>query len=205
MQLVFELAGAIEGKRVLDVGTGDGSYAIEAAVRGAEVVGIDPDSAMLRAAAERASSRRIAVLFQQGRAEALSFPDAAFDLLLAVTALCFVHDAATAVREMVRVLRPSGLLVIGELGRWSLWAAGRRVRGWRGERTWRRARFWSRRELVRLVGGSGLRVEAVRGAIFYPPCDLAARALAPVDGLLGRLHAPGPAFLAVAGRKRIGP
>jgi len=41
--------------------------------------------------------------------------------------LFFVRDAERAVAEMARVLKPGGWLVIGELGRWSLWAVGRRM------------------------------------------------------------------------------
>jgi SAM-dependent methyltransferase len=55
-QLVFALAGPLAGKRVLDIGTGDGTHALEAARRGGDVTGLDSDPAML-AAARRPSSR----------------------------------------------------------------------------------------------------------------------------------------------------
>lgn len=74
----------------------------------------------------------------------MPFPDASFDFVLAGTVLCFLRDAQAALREISRVLVPGGRLVIGELGRWTAWAAGRRIRGWQGDPTWRRARFWSR-------------------------------------------------------------
>jgi len=44
-------------------------------------------------------------------------------------------------------------------------------------------------------------VERVRGCVFYPPAGLAARVGAPLDGLLGRLSAPGPAFVALTAIK----
>ena len=133
----------------------------------------------------------------QGRVERLPFPDAAFDVVTAVTVLCFVPNAAGAVREMARVLRPGGRLVLGELGRWSLWAFIRRVRGWLGSRTWKMARFRTPADLSALAEGAGLSVAAIRGAVFYPPVGMLARALAPFDSWLGRLTTFGAAFIAM--------
>ena len=92
-------------------------------------------------------------------------------------------------------------LVLGELGRYSVWAAERRMRGWLGAQTWRHAHFWSRRELAGVVDQAGLRIAMVRGSVFFPPSQLAARAVAPLEPLLSRMHAPGAAFLAIAADK----
>ncbi|CAG0982007.1 hypothetical protein MYXO_01912 [Myxococcaceae bacterium] len=113
----------------------------------------------------------------------------------------FVPDAQRAVGEMARVLVPGGRVVLGELGRFSVWAAERRVRGWLGASTWRRAQFWSRSELAALARGAGLHAANVRGSVFFPPSGVAARLVAPVEPLLTRLHAPGAAFLALAADK----
>jgi ubiquinone/menaquinone biosynthesis C-methylase UbiE len=199
--VVFGLLGSLRGKRVLDVGTGDGNYAIEAASRGAVATGIDLEQDLLAAARVRATGRGFDVTFRQGRVERLPFDDASFDVVTAVTVLCFVPDPEGAVREMARVLVPGGRLVLGELGRFSLWAAERRVRGWLGARTWQRARFWSRAELEGLARHAGLHVVDVRGSVFFPPTGLAARLVAPIEPLLTRHHAPGPAFLALAADK----
>jgi SAM-dependent methyltransferase len=133
--------------------------------------------------------------------ERLPFPDASFDIVASVTVLCFVEDAAGAVREMARVLRPGGHLVLGELGRWNSWAALRRVRGWLGSATWKAARFRSARELGALARQAGLSVTATRGAIFYPPIGLLARLLAPPDPRLGRITTLGAAFIALGAVK----
>ncbi len=200
--VVFDLAGPLRGKRVLDVGTGDGTYAIEAAERGAIVTALDLEQEMLDAAHARAVSRGVEVTLQRGRAEQLPFEDASFDVVIAVTVLCFVPDAQRAVREMARVLAPGGRVVVGELGRFSVWAAERRVRDWLGASTWRRAQFWSRSELAALAHGAGLHAANVRGSVFFPPSGIAARLVAPLEPLLTRLHAPGAAFLALAADKR---
>lgn len=204
--LIFELAGPLAGKCVLDAGTGDGTYAIEAARRAAaSVVGIDADPGMLGAARARARDAGVSVVFREGRVEALPFPDAAFEVVLAVTVLCFVRDPAVAVKEAARVLAPGGALVLGELARFSVWAARRRLKAWLGDRTWRDAHFWSRRDLAQLVTSAGLDVEILRGAVHFPPAALAARALAPAEPALSRWHAPGAAFLALRARKPVRP
>jgi hypothetical protein len=76
-------------------------------------------------------------------------------------------------------LRPGGRLVLGALGRWSTWAARRRVRAWLGNQLWRAGRFSTARDLASLIERAGLRVDAIRGAVFYPPIECADRALAP--------------------------
>ena len=199
--VIFELAGALRGKRVLDVGTGDGGYAIEAATRGAVVTGLDEDRAMLEAARARAAERGVALALVDGNAVALPFADASFDVVLAVTVLCFVDDAGPAVRELARVLTPGGRLVIGELARFSVWATERRVRGWLGASTWRRAHFWTRAELAALIRQAGLRVNDDRGAVFFPPNAVVAHAMAPIEPLLASARAPGAAFLAFVAEK----
>ena len=72
----------------------------------------------------------------------------------AATVLRVLHKGQhgyVALREIARVLNPGGRLVIGDLGKWSLWAASRRIRGWYGAEMWRAARFRSAGELRRLI------------------------------------------------------
>lgn len=201
MRLVTSLAAPVEGRRVLDAGTGDGAYALAFAARGARVTAVDRELGMLVAARARAPELGRGVAWCQASLEALPFDDGAFDLVSAVTVCCFVRDPVRAVRELARVLVPGGRLVLGELGRHSALATWRRARGWLGSATWRHARFWSRAELGRLLESAGLRPSVVRGAVYYPPLGVAARAFEVADPLLGRLRALGAAFLAVLGRK----
>jgi ubiquinone/menaquinone biosynthesis C-methylase UbiE len=196
-RLILDMMGDIRGARVLDAGCGDGALVCAAASRGAEVTGVDPDPAMLAAARSRAAAAGIRASFLEGRVERLPFPDASFDVVASVTVLCFVPDAAGAVRELARVLRPGGRLVLGELGRSSIWAAIRRVRGRLGSAIWRAAKFRSAKELRALAEQAGLSVTTVRGAVYYPPIGVLARVLAPIDPWLGRTTTCGAAFLAL--------
>lgn len=197
-RLILDMMGDLAGARVLDAGCGDGALACVAAGRGAEVTGVDPDPAMLVAARSRAAKAGIPATFLEGQVKRLPFPDATFDVVVSVTVLCFVVDAAGAVREMARVLRPGGRLVLGELGRWSVWAFLRRVRGWFGSATWRTARFRTAGELRALAEQAKLSVTALRGSVYYPPVGLFARALAPLDSRLGGLTTFGAAFIALS-------
>lgn len=196
-RLIPDMMGQLAGARILDAGCGDGALVCALASRGAEATGVDPDPAMLAAARSRAAIAGDRATFIEGRVERLPFPDASFDVVASITVLCFVPDAAGAVREMARVLRPGGRLVLGELGRWSLWAALRRLRGWFGSSTWKAARFRTATELRALAEQADLSVTAIRGAVYYPPVGLLARALAPIDSWLGGRTTFGAAFIAV--------
>jgi ubiquinone biosynthesis O-methyltransferase len=200
-RLILELTGNIGGCRVLDIGCGDGAFAVELARQGAIVTGIDASAAMIEAAKGRAKQHGADITFHVAMAEDLPFPAEQFDAATAITILCFVDDATPVFREIARVLRPEGRLVIGELGKWSTWAAGRRIRAWLGSQLWRRGRFRTANELRNLAEQAGLVVKNVRGAIYYPRWGFAARLLSPWDPALGRLTTIGAGFVALSAIK----
>jgi SAM-dependent methyltransferase len=201
MAAVFDLAGDVDGKSVLDVGAGDGTYSLEAVRRGARATAFDRSLEMVEALRTRARSSHLAVTPVVGDAGSLPFADETFDVVMAITSLCFVADSRQAVREMVRVLRGGGRLVVGELGRWNLWALERRIQAWLGSALWQQARFQSLGGLHRQLAFGSMRSEAKRSAIFYPPCGLAARLMGRFDTRLESLLRPFGAFLVVSASK----
>jgi 2-polyprenyl-3-methyl-5-hydroxy-6-metoxy-1,4-benzoquinol methylase len=200
-QLMLELLGDVRGRRILDVGCGDGTFALELARRGAVVSGIDASAAMVAAAHARAASQGADVHFQVATAGQIPFAAEEFDAVTAITILCFVAAPGAEFAEMARVLRPGGRFVIGELGKWSTWSAGRRLRAWLGSRLWRGGYVRTASELRRLAQAAGLAVTQVRGAIYFPRWAPAARALSPIDPWLGRLTTLGAGFLAICAYK----
>jgi ubiquinone biosynthesis O-methyltransferase len=200
-RLLLDLLGPVRGLNVLDVGCGDGVLASALARRGARVTGLDTDAQMLAAADRRAQRESIELHLVRGRAEALPFQAETFDRVVAVTVLCFVRETDRALGEIARILKPGGSVVIGELGRWSPWAAIRRVKGWFGAPTWKAARFRTAKELRARLEARGLNVDRTVGAIYYPPVGIAALWLARFDALCARWTSIGAAFIAVLASK----
>ena len=96
------------GERVLDVACGNGNAALAAARRFARVTGVDYVPALLARAGSRASADGLPIELREGDAEALPFPDGAFDVVLSTFGVMFAPDQERAARELVRVCRHGG-------------------------------------------------------------------------------------------------
>jgi len=200
------LLGSVRERRILDAGAGEGRFAAELAGRGAAVVGVDRSSGMLAAAKRRLLAGGPRVLLTRGDVHRLPFRSASFDDVVAITLLCFAERPGNVTREMARVTRPGGRVVLAELGRWSPWAALRRVRGWFGDDLWRSSRFWTEAELRVVLARAGLEPGRTTAAVYYPPILPLARLLRPLETRLQARTSPGAAFIAVEGWKpRSGP
>ncbi|MFP4538506.1 MAG: class I SAM-dependent methyltransferase [Dichotomicrobium sp.] len=200
-RLLLDRIGPARGLRVLDVGCGDGELATRLAEEGAEVTGLDASAEMIVAARRRANAAGVDVDLVEGTASDLPYPARQFDRVVSVATLCFVDDPDRSIREMIRVLKPGGRLILGELGRWNLWAAQRRIKGWLGSDLWRAAQFRSRGDLLALARRTGLENAIVTGAVFYPPFGITAKVLAPIDFWIGRWTTFGAAFLVLSATK----
>jgi SAM-dependent methyltransferase len=109
--VVADAAGISQGQRVLDVACGTGVLACAAFDRAGasgEVAGLDPNEDML-AVARRKNAR---IEWRDGRAESLPFPDESFDAVVSQFGLMFFDDQRTALREMMRVLKPGGRMAV---------------------------------------------------------------------------------------------
>lgn len=100
------------GWRVLDVATGSGNAAIAAARLGCDVVGVDYVPELLQRGRERAEAEALPVVFVEGDAEALPFPDDTFDAVTSVFGTMFAPDHQTTASELVRVCRPGGTIAL---------------------------------------------------------------------------------------------
>ena len=100
------------GLLVVDVGCGPGAYHPLLCRHGMRVIGLDASWGMVREARRQAVERRLAVVVIQGDAMRLPLPDACCDRVMANHMLYHVPDQVAALREMRRVLRPGGRVIL---------------------------------------------------------------------------------------------
>jgi SAM-dependent methyltransferase len=107
--------GVSRGLKVLDLGCGDGTTAVPAAQAGADVLGVDIARNLVAAGNRRAAELGLSnCRFQEGDATNLQpIPDRAFDLVVSVFGAMFAPKPFDVAREMVRVTRPGGRIVMG--------------------------------------------------------------------------------------------
>lgn len=107
--------GVTKGMKVLDLGCGDGTTAIPAAKVGADVLGVDLTSHLVAAGNKRAREQGLAnCKFQEGDAMDLrDLKDKSFDLVMSIFGAMFAPRPFDVAKEMVRVTRPGGQVVMG--------------------------------------------------------------------------------------------
>jgi len=104
-----------KGQKVLDLGCGDGTTALPAAKLGADVLGVDIARNLVAAGNERAAKEGLAnCRFQEGDASNLDeLADDSFDLSVSIFGAMFAPKPFDVAKEMVRVTRPGGRVVMG--------------------------------------------------------------------------------------------
>jgi len=159
LRAVKELLPA--GGESIEIGVGSGRFAVPLGIR----LGIDPSLKM----AEIAIKRGIEV--HEGVAEDLPFDNDRFDFALMVTAICFLNDVKTALREAYRILKPGGALLIGFVDRIS--PVGKKYERYKAEnKFYREASFYSADEIVFLMTGAGFGNFAFTQTIFRDLKDI---------------------------------
>ncbi|HWF20322.1 MAG TPA: ubiquinone/menaquinone biosynthesis methyltransferase [Verrucomicrobiae bacterium] len=118
---LLTLAAGRPGERVLDLCCGTGDVALAFAQQGLRVVGLDFSEPMLAVARERVKSPKFtdggAVEFLQGDALRAPFPDASFDIVTISYGLRNLADWEAGLREMRRLARPGGRLLVLDFGK----------------------------------------------------------------------------------------
>jgi len=112
---LVESLGITKGLTVLDLGCGDGTTALPAAKLGANVLGVDIARNLVEAGNKRAAEQGLTNLkFQAGDACDLhELEDKSFDLVVSIFGAMFAPKPFDVAKEMVRVTRPGGRMVMG--------------------------------------------------------------------------------------------
>jgi ubiquinone/menaquinone biosynthesis C-methylase UbiE len=113
-EALVQSLGITKGLKVLDLGCGDGTTALPAAKLGADVLGVDIARNLVNAGSMRAAEQGLTnCKFQEGDACNLQpLPDGAFDLVLTIFGAMFAPKPFEVAKEMVRVTRPGGQIVM---------------------------------------------------------------------------------------------
>lgn len=135
------IPAGVEG---MEVGVGSGKFAVPLGIK----IGVEPSEKM----AGKARLQGIDV--HPGVAEALPFSGCRFDFVLMVTTICFVDDIVKSLREVLRVLKPGGSIIVGFVDRES--ELGRQYSQKReSSRFYKDATFFSAPEVLRYLIESG--------------------------------------------------
>jgi SAM-dependent methyltransferase len=108
----LDAARVTRGTRLLDAGCGAGLAALLARLRGATVAGLDAAPGLLAIARERLPGADL----REGDLEALPFEDASFDAAVAINSVFYAADMERAMRELARVVRPGGRVIVTAWG-----------------------------------------------------------------------------------------
>lgn len=119
LQLVTEVAGPLAGRAVLDLGCGMGGFAVAAELSGAAVTALDYNAAYCAITAVRGDQLGLAMPVMRAAGEALPLPSASYDIVTAWDVLEHVQQPDEMLREIARVLRPGGWVLLTAINRFA--------------------------------------------------------------------------------------
>jgi ubiquinone/menaquinone biosynthesis C-methylase UbiE len=154
---VMDLLGDLRGARVLDAGCGTGHFSLPLMAANA-VTGVDISAEML------AFARAKGLAPVRAAAEALPFAGGAFDVVLAASVIQLIPDGAALVRELLRVVKPGGRVVVCTINAGNAALGLLRVLE---RKKYRHFRIYPFPEIAALVRAAGGTVRSYR-FLYYP-------------------------------------
>jgi ubiquinone/menaquinone biosynthesis C-methylase UbiE len=164
-QLVLDLLKPKQGEVVLDAGCGTGVFTVDILSLGSRVIGLDISLPMLIQAGKKLKGYPIETVLAD--MSNLPFRESSFDKVVSVTALEFIEDAKGAVKELFRVTRRGGCIVVATLNILSPWALRRKAQAKERQTIFEKAIFRSPDELRSLASIEGV----VKTAIHFQKED----------------------------------
>ena len=167
-RVLASFVGRIDGRTILDVGTGTGRAALLFARGGARVTGIDASEEMLAVARTRAADRSVNIRFIKGDAHKLDFAERAFDVVVSLRVVMHSPEWRSAVSEICRVA--DGLVIMDYPSKWSVavvQSGCRRILDALGVPT-EPYRVFSDREIADALTKAGFRIRSVHRQFVLP-------------------------------------
>ena len=157
--LLLDLLQPSPGETILDVGCGTGIFTLDVLKLGPSVVGLEISLPMLMRARQKTGDSP----FRPVTADMLSLPFAndVFDKTVSMTALEFVENAQDAIRELFRVTRKGGTVVVTTLNSLSPWATRRKQKAEKGHHLFKKMVFRSPDDMRRLAPVDGVLKTAI--------------------------------------------
>jgi len=160
-ELILELLKPGRGETILDAGCGTGVFTLDLLASGAHVTGLDISLPMLRRSREKAGGVPLQIVL--GDMLHLPLPGNFFDRAISVTALEFIEDGQSAVRELFRVTKRGGSIVVATLNSLSPWASRRKFEAPKKQSIFTKAIFRSPEEMRSLAPLEGV----IRTAVHF--------------------------------------
>lgn len=145
----------------IEIGTGTGRFSVPFGIK----IGVEPSESM----AAIARSRGIKIYYAS--AEQLPFDDKSFDFVLMVTTLCFVDNPLLALKEIYRVLKPRGKIIIGIIDKES--ELGKKYEAMKaGDKFYGSATFYSAQAVIEMIQKSKFSKIEIYQTIFSDPLSM---------------------------------
>jgi ubiquinone/menaquinone biosynthesis C-methylase UbiE len=164
-KLLLDMLGPDQGEIILDMGCGTGVFTIDILSFGPHVIGLDISQPMVIRACHKAKKYPFSGIV--GDMMSLPFADDSFDKVVSMTAIEFVKDAQRAVKELFRVTRRGGRIVVTTLNSLSPWAARRMDEAKKGPSIFEKTIFRSPDEIRSIVPVSAV----IKTAIYFEKDD----------------------------------
>lgn len=145
----------------LEIGVGSGRFAEALGIE----YGIDPSPSLLRKAKERG------IDVMEGVGEHLPYADGMFGGVFLLFTLCFVDDPVVVINEAKRVLKPTGMLIIGFINRDSTWGLLYSKKKAEGHPIYRHATFYTPEEITVMLNVAQLDVRGTASTLLGAPSN----------------------------------
>ena len=120
-EIVRRLAGNVKNRKILDVATGTGRFAIDLAKRGATVYATDLSDKMLQIAKQKAKKSKVKIVFKKADIEKLPYSDKKFDAVIGIRIIMHLNDYKKALGEMKRVCKEDGYIIFEITNKYNIW------------------------------------------------------------------------------------